>query len=66
MRLTTLSAALAMLMLASGCVSTRATGCDGFRVIRPAAADVDRMSGQLARQILAHNEFGAKNCKWKP
>jgi hypothetical protein len=50
----------------AACTTNAGDSCAGFRPIRPAIADVDAMSGGLARQILAHNETGASLCRWKP
>ena len=62
--------AIVMLMtalaLALPACSTSADSCAGFKSIRPAIADVDTMSPGLARQIVTHNETGAKLCRWKP
>lgn len=52
-------------LVLSAC-STSADSCAGFRPIRPANADIDAISPGLARQIVAHNETGAKLCRWKP
>jgi hypothetical protein len=57
------AAALALVLQAC---STTGDACTGFRSIHPAIADVDAMSAGLARQIVAHNETGAKLCRWKP
>ncbi len=57
---------LTALVLALPACSTSGDPCAGFKPIRPAIADVDAMSGGLARQIVAHNETGAKLCRWKP
>lgn len=56
----------AMLLLA-GCQTTAPPvgKCPGFAPIRPTINDVPTMSIELARQILAHNEFGAKACGWR-
>jgi hypothetical protein len=40
------------------------TGCDWTRPILVNGADV--LSDATARQILAHNEAGAKHCGWRP
>ncbi len=40
------------------------TGCDWERPIYVSKTDV--LSDDTARQILAHNTAGAKNCGWKP
>jgi hypothetical protein len=40
------------------------TGCDWTKPIYVDSADV--LSDGTAKQILAHNLAGAKNCGWKP
>lgn len=46
--------------LAGGCVT--ADPCSWARPIRPSVADV--LTDGTVRQILAHNETGAKVCGW--
>jgi len=41
-----------------------AGNCSGWRKIRPAITDVDKMSGDLARQLDAHNSFGKVQGCW--
>jgi hypothetical protein len=50
-------------IFASGCVATR--DCDWAKPIRPTEADVALVSDGLARDLLTHNETGAKLCGWK-
>lgn len=54
---------LAMFAAAStgGCATS--DPCAGWRAIRPARADV--LTDGTARQILAHNETGARVCGWR-
>lgn len=40
------------------------TGCDWTKPIFVSKTDV--LSDEIARDILAHNLAGAKNCGWKP
>lgn len=40
------------------------TGCDWTKPIYVSKTDV--LADSTAREILAHNEAGAKNCGWKP
>ena len=40
------------------------TGCSWTRPIYVSKADI--LTDQTAVQILAHNETGAKRCRWKP
>ncbi|MDR6952661.1 hypothetical protein J2X65_002020 [Ancylobacter sp. 3268] len=61
-----------MTLLASACVAGCATTsrpsdpCDGWQRIEPAARDVETISPQLARQIVAHDEYGEKLGCWQP
>jgi len=55
---------LCVAILASGCVPT--SDCDWAFPIRPTGEDVSVISNGLARDILRHNETGAKICRWKP
>ena len=57
---------LTALALALPACNTVGDPCAGFRPIRPVIADVDAISAGLAQQITAHNETGAKLCRWKP
>lgn len=53
----------------TGCaagLATTDTACSGFKPIRPAAVDIERMSDGLVGQVLDHNEFGARACGWRP
>ncbi len=49
-------------IFASGCVTN---SCDWAQPIRPTANDVAVVSEGLARDLLTHNETGAKLCGWK-
>ena len=40
--------------------------CLAFRPIRPTLFDTDRMSDDLAGQILVHDETGRRLCGWRP
>ncbi len=62
-----MSVVLVMSCLA-GCAPARehAEICTGWQPIRPAAADTEAISGDLARQIIAHNRFGQNICRWVP
>jgi hypothetical protein len=46
----------------SGCATDRGGFCDVASAIRPSQADV--MSDGTKRQIVAHNDYGAKTCGW--
>lgn len=49
----------------AGCATTGSAGCDGWKAIRPAAADVATMSDSTVQQVLQHNRHGAAVCGWK-
>lgn len=55
-----------IVMCVAACASGRAANsqCIGFRVITPEMSDIDAISETLARQILAHNEFGQRLGCW--
>jgi hypothetical protein len=67
---------LTALLLATSCASGPAgttkpdqqnrLTCAGWKPICPNKSDVDTMSDSLYNQILEHNLFGAKVCKWAP
>lgn len=61
----TRSPACLLLLAATACAPGPTTGCDGWRPIRPEAADVERLSDRLVEQILGHNEHGASVCGWQ-
>lgn len=63
MKLTRKLMLLSIITFAAGCVQT-ADPCTWAAPIRPALAD-DLTTG-TARQILAHNETGARVCGWTP
>jgi hypothetical protein len=65
-RLRNAALTLAVATLAAGCASAPGTACDGWRPIRPLKDDLATMSDTLVGQVLAHNEFGARLCGWKP
>lgn len=48
-----------------GCAH-RANSCDGFKPIYLDQIDVLTMSLETKKQIAAHNEYGEKQCGWKP
>jgi len=59
---------LPLVLFVSGCQS--GSPVDSFclvsQPIRPTKAQFNAMSDAEARRTLAHNEFGAKRCGWKP
>ena len=48
----------------SGCGMGTTRDCDWAQPIRPARAD--HLTVQTQRQMLAHNETGARLCGWEP
>ena len=60
-------ALLVTMTIASGCVSdgNGRTDCAGFKPIKMDAASFDGLTDRDARQVLAHNEFGAARCGWR-
>ena len=52
-----------VVLLLSACAST-GSFCDVSDPIRPSSQDV--LSEGTARQILTHNQFGARICGWRP
>ena len=50
-------------ILVGGCVQS---DCDWAKPIRPTTGDLGVVSPGLAREVLAHNQTGAKLCGWKP
>jgi hypothetical protein len=52
---------LSVVTFLGGCVQT---SCDWAFPIRPTAGDVQVISDGLARDLLRHNETGAKVCGW--
>lgn len=53
------------LSFASGCAGTLSLDCAGWSKIEPAVVDVDVVSNSLARQIVAHNDFGRLRGCWE-
>lgn len=68
----TAAVALVFTVVLGGCAAVPTGGtrggafCDVARAIRPAAADIDRVSIALGRQLASHNRFGEQNCGWTP
>ena len=64
-RLTTGLLGLAMLACLIGCQNgTVIENCTGWHAIYPSKDD--RLTPLTARAILAHDEYGARACGWKP
>lgn len=56
---------IVMAFLLTGCVSGGAgTNCAGWKPIRLDAASIAGLTDRDARDVLAHNEFGAARCNW--
>lgn len=71
--LATMAAAfvLTFAVVLGGCASTPTGGkggsaCDIMQAIRPKPDDVDRVSIELGRQIVAHNRYVEEVCGVKP
>lgn len=68
MRSVVLAAALAVAL--GGCVTTGGSRggsfCETAQPQRPSKAEIQAMSPERKRAVLAHNEFGAKECGWRP
>ena len=64
----TLLIALLLTSAVSGCVNGPAI--DAWCLIespkRPSNAEIDRMNDAQVKGVLAHNEYGAKHCGWRP
>jgi hypothetical protein len=55
-------------LLGSGCVNGGGNPdqCAGWRPIILTGQAIDALTEDEAAEILAHNEFGAERCGWKP
>ena len=55
-----------MLCASAALISGCATGgnCAGWAPVNPSVRDV--LTAGTEQQILKHNEFGAKQCGWRP
>lgn len=58
------SALIIMALLLSACSSTAGNFCLVSQPIRPSASDT--LTDGTARQVLTHNEYGARVCGWRP
>lgn len=47
-----------------GCAHRAVNSCDGFQAIYLDQAD--RLTLSTEKQIVAHNEYGERQCGWKP
>lgn len=69
-KLTMRCAMLGVTLLATNCASGPPQAipdrCAGWEPIRPSGLDLDRMSGALVEQILAHDKHGVQLCGWHP
>lgn len=63
-----LAAALAVAL--GGCVTTGGSPggafCETARPQRPSRAEISAMTPARQQEVLAHNEFGASQCGWRP
>ena len=61
------TALLVTVLLSSACVNGGAADpCAGWKPIILTDVAIEAMTEAEAAEILAHNEFGAARCKWKP
>jgi len=65
---TSLTALSAMWLLAlASCQTVPASGfCDIAKPIRLSPEQIDKLTDEQVRQVLGHNQRGAKLCGWKP
>nr|WP_026088008.1 hypothetical protein [Bartonella rattimassiliensis] len=54
-----------VLPLLVGCGASRSVTCEGWLPIYLDTQDVDVISSHLARDILKHNQQGARLCGWQ-
>ncbi|TXN41700.1 hypothetical protein FV232_17110 [Methylobacterium sp. WL30] len=59
-----LAAALAGCVTSGG--SPGGSFCETARPQRPSRSEIQAMTPARQREVLAHNEFGAKACGWRP
>lgn len=55
---------ISTLALSAGCKTTVGNFCDVEKVYRPKAGET--YSDENKRRIVAFNEYGEKQCGWKP
>ena len=69
MRPVVLAAAVAASRSLAGCVTTGGSRggsfCETAAPQRPSRAEIQAMTPERRRAVLAHNEFGAKACGWR-
>ena len=56
---------LAALVLVS-CQTPQGSFCDLAKPIRLSPEQIDKLTDEQVRQVLGHNQRGAKLCGWKP
>lgn len=64
-----LAAATAASLALSGCQTTGGKGgsfCEVSQPQRPSKDEIAAMTPARQREVLAHNEFGASQCGWRP
>lgn len=64
MKSTATWAALSVALFVTGCAHGSGSVCAGWQPIRPDKGETDRLSDNLARQIVAHNEYGVELGCW--
>ena len=65
MKFVVLSLALLVTACAGGLPAADGIPCAALAPIRPTAADVDAISGELVDQVLRFNDLGAAVCGWR-
>lgn len=61
-----LAALLTSTLLLTACQTTGGSSfCDIARPIRPTTEQIDQLTDEQVRQLLGHNEKGARLCGWK-
>lgn len=60
---------LTTMLMAGQCTTTGGRGssfCETARPQRPSLAEIRTMTPARQREVLAHNEYGANQCGWRP
>nr|WP_081632691.1 hypothetical protein [Bartonella bovis] len=66
MRLTRNMIMMCTLISLTGCEINENSSCLGWRPVYLDQKDYNKISSNLARDILKHNEHGKQLCGWKP
>ena len=57
--------AVLALVAATACTTPAGSFCIVAQPIRPSAAEIEALSDEQVKAVLAHNERGRKLCGWK-